>query len=154
MPEVLDAISKADLIVIGPGSLYTSIIPNLLVKDISAAISLSQARKIYVCNIVTQPGETDGYSVGDHVKAILDHAGQENLFDTVMVSSGLPEKLPPGYAQEGRFPVRTDEDRVRQMGLKVIKRRMIEFNSEGHVRHSPRRLAYSIYHWFKRGGQA
>ena len=84
LPKVLQAIEEADYIIIGPGSLYTSVIPNLLVSEIAEAIALRNIPSIYVCNIMTQPGETTGYSVADHIRAI-DVACGKRLFDTVLV---------------------------------------------------------------------
>ena len=81
LPAALKAIREADIIIMGPGSLYTSIIPNLLIRDISQAISKSHAHKAYICNIMTQPGETDFFSVSDHIKTILTHAGYANIID-------------------------------------------------------------------------
>jgi uncharacterized cofD-like protein len=92
-PLAIQAILNADLIVIGPGSLFTSILPNLLVSDLAAAIRHSPALKIYVCNVATQPGETDGYSCGDHIHALEEHAG-ESLFDLIVSNSHQQGELP------------------------------------------------------------
>jgi len=92
-PKAVQALLSADLIVIGPGSLYTSILPNLLVPDIAAAIRSSRGLKIYVCNVATQPGETQGYSVGDHVQALEDHLGRD-LFDLVLCNHHMDAPLP------------------------------------------------------------
>ncbi|MCJ7734955.1 MAG: YvcK family protein, partial [Anaerolineales bacterium] len=91
-PEVIQAILSADIIVIGPGSLYTSILPNLLVKDISSAIRASQGLKIFICNVATQKGETDGFSCGDHIKVIEDHIGA-NIFDIIVANDVSPGKF-------------------------------------------------------------
>ncbi len=106
-PPVLQAILNADLIVIGPGSLYTSLLPNLLVPDLLAAIRASRAVKIYVCNIATQPGETDLYSCSDHVRALEDHVG-ENLFDIVLCNENNEGDLDPSSQW-----VRADDDSLR-----------------------------------------
>jgi uncharacterized cofD-like protein len=98
-PDVLKAIREADLIVMGPGSLYTSVMPNLLVEEISQAIRTSRATKVYVCNVATEFGETDDFLVADHVGAIERHAGR-NLFQYVLVNSNLNVPLP------GEFPSR------------------------------------------------
>jgi uncharacterized cofD-like protein len=95
-PQVIRALLGADLIVIGPGSLYTSLLPNLLVPDIAAAMRASRALKIYVCNITTQPGETDCYSCGDHIQALVDHVG-EGVFDIIVVNTKQEGNLPEGY---------------------------------------------------------
>jgi len=92
-PQVVQSILNAELIVVGPGSLYTSILPNLLVSDITEALRASQALRMFVCNVATQPGETDGYTCGDHLKAIETHAGQ-GLFDLVVCNSQHTNKLP------------------------------------------------------------
>jgi uncharacterized cofD-like protein len=94
-PLVIQALLSADLIVIGPGSLFTSILPNLLVPDIAAAISASRALKIYVCNVATQPGETDGYSSHDHARVLINHIGG-NLFDIMLANSKTEGSLPEG----------------------------------------------------------
>jgi uncharacterized cofD-like protein len=91
-PEVIQSILSADLIVIGPGSLYTSILPNLLVKDITSAIRASQALKIFICNVATQEGETEGFSCGDHLAVIEDHVGA-NLFDIIVANDVPPQRF-------------------------------------------------------------
>lgn len=83
LPDVIEAIRDAELIILGPGSLYTSVTPNLLIKEIAHEIAVSKAKKIYVCNIMTQPGETDGYSVSDHINALVNHAGSKKIIDAV-----------------------------------------------------------------------
>jgi len=92
-PEALRAIREADLIVLGPGSLYTSIIPNLLIRDITEAIASSRAIKVYVCNVMTQPGETDGYSASSHIKALIEHS-HPAVIDYCIVNTG---KIPQGF---------------------------------------------------------
>jgi uncharacterized cofD-like protein len=94
-PQVIQAILASELIVIGPGSLFTSILPNLLVPDIAAAIIASRALKIYVCNVATQPGETEGFSCEDHLRVLNDHVGGQ-IFDIVVVNNQLEGKLPAG----------------------------------------------------------
>jgi uncharacterized cofD-like protein len=94
-PRGIQALLAADLIIIGPGSLYTSLLPDLLVPDLQEAIRASKALKIYVCNVATQPGETEGYSCGDHVRALEDHAGQ-GIFDVVVSNQSCTDNLPPG----------------------------------------------------------
>lgn len=149
LDEVITAIEEADIIIMGPGSLYTSIIPNLLIEDISKAISNSQAKKVYICNIMTQPGETDGYSVSDHLKAILDHSRHENIIDTVLVNDSLPKNLALKYKAAGAFPVNLDSERLKEMKVKILTKRLIEENEEGLVRHSPGRIAKIICEWYK-----
>ena len=110
-PQVIQAILGADLIVAGPGSLFTSVLPNLLVPDIAAAIRASRGLKIFVCNLATQPGETDGFSCGDHLRTIIDHVG-EGLFDIIVVNSNQEGNLPEGYDW-----VRVEEDLENQYPL-------------------------------------
>jgi uncharacterized cofD-like protein len=92
-PQAIQAILAADLVIVGPGSLYTSILPNLLVPDIADSIRNSRALRLYICNVATQPGETDGYSSGDHIRAIEEHAGK-NLFDIVLCNNEFSLQLP------------------------------------------------------------
>ncbi|MEI8388835.1 MAG: gluconeogenesis factor YvcK family protein [bacterium] len=149
LDDVIYAIEEADIIIMGPGSLYTSVIPNLLISEITEAVSRSTAKKIYICNIMTQPGETDGYSVYDHVKAILDHSKHENIIDTVLINDTLPENLANKYKVANSFPVQYDLDKVKDLGLKVLIRRLTEENKEGYVRHSAQRITKIIYSWYK-----
>jgi len=120
LPQTIDAIEKADAIIIGPGSLYTSIIPNLLVKDIAAAIKRSAAKKIYICNLMTEPGETDGYTATDHIRAIFDHT-EYGFFQYVILNNG---KFSPAvwknYADKECLPVRYDIDELRAFGLTSV----------------------------------
>lgn len=150
LPEVIEAIRHAELIILGPGSLYTSVIPNLLIKEISEEISKSKAKKIYVCNIMTQPGETDGYSVSDHLNALISHANVEHLVDAVLVNDTLPEKLSEKYGQQGQFPVKLDTVNIKNLGVNICAKNLIETNKNGLIRHSSRKVARAIYYWFKK----
>ena len=151
LPEIILAIQEADLIIMGPGSLYTSVIPNLLISGISKAISESKAKKIYVCNVMTQPGETDGYSVSDHLYAIKKHAKEDNIIDAVLVNDNFPENALEKYKEANQIPVEIDEDEINDMGIQVVKRRLIEENTGNLVRHSPQRVARAIHYWYHRG---
>jgi uncharacterized cofD-like protein len=139
LPEALEAIAEADVIVIGPGSLYTSIIPNLLLPEISDGIRKSRAKKIYAANIMTQPGETTGYSLEDHVKAIRRHAG-DGLMDAVIVNHGKPpEQLLERYRQDGSEPVyHTGGQQI--LGIPVISGDLLDYSKE-YIRHNPSKLA-------------
>ena len=150
LPEVIDAIAQADLIILGPGSLFTSVIPNLLVSDIAEAIEQSHAKKIYVCNIMTQPGETDNYSVASHVNAILNHAKGRKIIDAVLVNNALPENISEGYAKSGSIPVRLDMENIAPIGVEVVSQKLIEENREGLVRHSSNRVARAVYYWYRK----
>lgn len=146
LDDALKAIEEADLIIMGPGSLYTSVIPNLLIKDISKAICESKASKVYICNIMTQPGETDDYSVTDHVRAIIDHAGSSDIMDAVIVNKKLPTNLAKKYENAKSFPVEFNETEVENLGIRVIKATLTEDNEQGLVRHSHKKLARIISH--------
>jgi uncharacterized cofD-like protein len=149
LPEALDAIREAQLIVLGPGSLYTSIISNLLIDPIAKAVSDSKAPKIYVANIMTQPGETDGFTVADHVQAILDHSPHPKLVDAVLVNSWIPQPLLQKYLAVNSPPVVVDKDRLQTMGIEVIMRPLIDEHETQTIRHDPRRTARAAIKWFK-----
>lgn len=120
VPAAVEAIRAADLIVLGPGSLYTSILPNLLVPDILKAIRDSSAPCLYICNVMTQPGETDGFTVGDHVAALVSHIG-EGVITYVLANDGMPsEEVIERYKSAGAVPVAIDETRVKAMGATLI----------------------------------
>ena len=142
-PDALKAIKEAQIIVLGPGSLYTSIIPNLLIKEITQEIAQSEAIKVYVCNVMTQPGETDGYSVSDHIKALLKH-GHERILDYCVVNNGeVPAEILKRYAQDNSLLVVNDRKKVENLGVRVIEEdfSMIQ---DGVIRHDPDRLAKII----------
>jgi uncharacterized cofD-like protein len=138
LPDVITAIREADAIILGPGSLYTSIMPNLLVDRVAREIEAANGVKIYVCNVMTQPGETDNYSASDHVRALVKGAGSR-LCDVVVVNDELPRKLRDVYAEEGQLPVHVDEAELRELGLKVVRANVISETET--VRHDPDRLA-------------
>lgn len=149
LPEALQAIREAELIILGPGSLYTSVTPNLLIKEISQEISASKAKKIYVCNIMTQPGETDGYSVSDHLKTLIKHAGVENLVDAVLVNSNLPEQPFEKYKEKGQYPVVLDSAEIKKLGVNICAKNLVEPSKDGLIRHSARKVARAIYYWYR-----
>jgi uncharacterized cofD-like protein len=150
LPKAIQALREADYIVIGPGSLYTSIIPNLLVPEIAQAIAESQVPCVYVCNVMTQPGETDGYSVADHIRAIDRICGLP-LFDAVLVQRTSPSaKSLLKYTQEGSFPVEVDAEAVHHLGRRIIRADVMEEDGEtGLVRHDPKRLAGVLLRWYE-----
>ncbi|MGB3267320.1 MAG: gluconeogenesis factor YvcK family protein [Microcoleus sp.] len=151
LPKVAIALREADFIIIGPGSLYTSVIPNLLVPEIAEAIARSEVPRIYVCNIMTQPGETDGYSVADHIRAI-DRACGRPLFDAVVVQGKVPSaKSLIRYSQENSYPVVLDREAVTQLGRRiVIANVMDEDKNTGLIRHNSQRLAGMLLRWYGR----
>lgn len=154
LDDVISAIRDAELIILGPGSLYTSVIPNLLIKEISHEIAKSNAKKIYVCNIMTQPGETDGYNVSDHVNALMKHAESRNIIDTVLVNDFLPSNLAKKYQMSGSYPVRLDYENLKKLGVKLFSKKLIEDSKEGLVRHSSNRVARAIYYWYRKEHKA
>ena len=143
LPEVLEAIRETDAILVGPGSLYTSILPNLIVPGVADALVESDAIKIFICNVMTQPGETDGYSVSDHLQAVHDHVGH-HLFDYVIVNNGdIPPQVESKYAEQGASAVELDLDEVKRRGYQVIADRLVLFRT--YLRHDAERLSHHIY---------
>jgi uncharacterized cofD-like protein len=127
------------LILVGPGSLYTSLIPNFLVDEVVEVIAHSRATRVYIANLMTQPGETQGYSVADHVRAIDAHA-ERKLFDAVVVSRApVSQRIIRRYKAQGAEPVRPSLDELRDMGLTAITGDLL--HQHGVVRHDPERLA-------------
>lgn len=143
LPEALEAIAEADMIVLGPGSLYSSIIPNLLVDGIVEAIQRSSALKIYVCNVMTQEGETEGYTASDHISALFQHSA-DGLFHLCLVnSSPIPEDAAARYAEEGAEMLRYDTDRCAALGVELVSR-PIAMVQDGYVRHHSDWLAQEL----------
>jgi len=143
LPEAVEAIEEADAILIGPGSLYTSIMPNLIVPRLAQAIVESEAVKLFVCNVMTQPGETDNYSVSDHLDAIYNHIGH-HLFDYVIVNNGdIPSHVEQKYAEIGAKAVQLDIDEVTKRGYHVIADQLVLFRT--FLRHDAERLSHHIY---------
>ena len=142
-PDALKAIKEAQIIVLGPGSLYTSIIPNLLIKEITQAIAKSEAVKVYVCNVMTQRGETDGYSVSDHIKALLKHS-HEQILDYCVVNNGeVPAEVLKRYSDDNSLLVVNDRKKIESMGYRIVEEdfSMIQ---DGVIRHDPEKLAKII----------
>lgn len=143
LKEAITAIDEADAIVLGPGSLYTSIIPNLLVNDIVKHIENSNAIRIYASNIMTQPGETTNYSVCDHIEAIQKCASKR-IIDYAIVNNGkIPEWLYGKYIEDGASEVKVDRDRINRLGIKLIEDNLV-YIYKNLVRHNSRKLAYLI----------
>jgi uncharacterized cofD-like protein len=141
LDEAVSEILGADVIILGPGSLYTSVIPNLLVPGIREAVYRATAPKLYVCNIMTQPGETDGYTASDHVRAIQCHAG--HLVSDVLVNiEEAPPEIANKYAEEGRYQVRVDAAALSELGYTMIPGNYL---SKGDLaRHDSAKLAESV----------
>ena len=143
LPEAVRAIEQAELIILGPGSLYTSVIPNLLVEGISEAVCAARAVKVYVCNIMTQDGETEGMTASDHVKALLDHSGP-GLIDLCLCNSapvrpGLVER----YKVEDAVPIVVDRPAIEALGVEVVERPLAS-ETLNYARHSFARLSAAV----------
>ena len=142
LDETIKAIEQADCIVLGPGSVYTSIVPDLLVDGVAEAISASEATKVYVCNVMTQPGETDGYNAADHIRAIARHC-EHKVFDYVLLNQVKPNKsLLDKYAESNQHFVEPNAAVIREMGYKPILGDYISQTAV--VRHDPAKLADAI----------
>jgi uncharacterized cofD-like protein len=142
LPEAGEAIKNADLIILGPGSLYTSVMPNLLVEGMVEALQASKAPLVYVCNIMTQGGETDGYTVSDHLKALISHM-KCNLIKYVVVNkSGIASDIRKKYEAEKSFPVKIDKKAIEKLGVKILEGRIL--NRSDLARHDGEALARLI----------
>ncbi len=155
LPRALEAIAQADLIVLGPGSLYTSLLPNLLVPELVSAISRSKAPRLYICNLMTQPGETDGLDVGGHLRAIeaqLASLGvEERLFDGVLAQEVLaPSPLIDNYRLRGAEPVRCDVEALSARGYDVMLAPLQGARPTATLRHDPRSLGQAVMRFYKR----
>jgi len=147
LPECLKAIEEADLVVLGPGSLYTSIIPNLLLNGIVDAIINSRALKLYVCNVMTQPGETDGYTVSEHIRELFNRSGKK-LFNYCLVNNKqIPPDILKRYIEDGAKLVEVDESRVLELGVKLMSTQTADISNK-FIRHDPDRLAREILRIF------
>jgi len=143
LDEAITAIEEADVIALGPGSLYTSVIPNLLVNNMVGKIHSARAPKVYISNVMTQPGETDGYTVLDHVNAILKHS-QEDFLDYVIANiEEIPEETLRKYIFDGSEPVvlgDSDEDILEKKGIKLIKENLVDIKND-YIRHDSMKLS-------------
>lgn len=142
LPETLQALEEADAIILGPGSLYTSIIPNVLVPGITEAIVRSKALKIFICNVMTQPGETDGYTAGDHVEALLSHVGAD-IFDVILVNNGvIPEAILQKYRAQSAGPALFDEEKLKQFKGRIVADELWKYQM--YLRHDEQQLSKLI----------
>lgn len=146
LPEAVEAIEEADLILVGPGSLYTSVIPNLLVKGIQDALKASHADKIYITNVMTQPGETDTYDVKDHIEAIYKHIGFP-IFKKVIVNTGeIPPSILYKYHEQGAIPVYYQKNSLEEFGIEVIEEKL--FIMDEYLRHDAQKITQIVNHYF------
>ncbi|MBI3029562.1 MAG: uridine diphosphate-N-acetylglucosamine-binding protein YvcK [Candidatus Rokubacteria bacterium] len=142
LPQARDAIGAADLIVIGPGSLYTSLIPILLIEELAEAVAHSRARIVLVMNLMTEPGETDGYTAADFVMAIRGHAPQVPIHDVLFNTAPIPPELIEHYAAEGTVPVPMEVPPLGALGVRPIARDLLGVGPK--IRHDPQRLAQAV----------
>lgn len=149
LDEAAEAIENADIITLGPGSLYTSIIPNLIVPGISEAIKRSKAPVIFINNIMTQPGETDGYTAYDHYKAIESHIG-EGMVDYCIINNGEGDgEILKKYMADGAEEVAADRERFKNSKTKLIEDNMIYITANGTLRHKTSKIVDIIYEILK-----
>ncbi len=146
VPEVLKAIKNCDLIVFSTGSLYTSILPNIIVEEVRDAIIKSKAKKLYVCNIMTEHGETDGFKVSDYIK-VLNKYVNNNFLDAVIVNNKYIDiDIQERYKKlEKSEPVRIDESELRKFNIKVIADDLVSINKNMQVRHDSLKTAFQIF---------
>ena len=138
--DALRAIEDADAIIMGPGSLYTSIIPNLLVEDIVESIGRSNAIKIYVSNVMTQPGETDDFTVSDHIKTLMKYSGKDSVQYVIANNGTIPKDIEERYKNEGSKLVQLDYEEIDKLGVEVIETDLVKI-TKGYVKHDSKHLA-------------
>ncbi|MDD5195808.1 MAG: YvcK family protein [Candidatus Omnitrophica bacterium] len=149
-PEALEAIREADLILLGPGSLFTSIIPNLLIKQISEEIAKRDIMKLYICNVMTQRGETDGFTAADHLEMLINHSASDVVNCCIVNSGRLEYKLLRKYAQDKSFSVIFDRERLHNMGVRVFEADVV--SKTNYLHHDSVKTAkeiMNIYNFFK-----
>ena len=150
LPEVFDEIKKADLIILSMGSLYTSLLPHLICKDVSTAIAKSKAKVMYICNVMTQPGETDNFGVSDHIKTLEKYIG-ENTIDAVIVSNNvLPKKLLEKYStEEQKDQVKIDYENIDREKYEIIESDLLT-TADGTIKHDSLKLSSIIFYYLMR----
>lgn len=137
--NVKNALLEADYILVGPGSLYTSLIPNLLINGMIESIKKSDAQKVFITNVMTQPGETTGYTAYDHIKAVYDHIGSQ-IFDHIIVNkNGSRKDLLEKYAEQGAYPVEDDIEKLNKLNINIVEGKLIQAGD--YIRHDPHKLA-------------
>jgi uncharacterized cofD-like protein len=145
--SAVQAITDADAIILGPGSLYTSIMPNLLVDSIAETINNSSAIKIYVCNVMTQPGETDSYAAEDHIKVLYENTKLKHINYTLINNANIPKTFEDRYMSKGAYKVQADIDKIKAMGITSIEDNFISISTaqaKEYLRHNPRRITKTI----------
>ncbi|MDO4996266.1 MAG: YvcK family protein [Bacilli bacterium] len=150
LPEVIKAINEADLIILSIGSLYTSILPNIICKEVQLAIDDSKAPIMYVCNAVTQPGETDNFKVSDHIKMLNSYLGKRKIDVVIASNSKITKTIAKKYAtEEQKDPVPIDYDEVKKMGVELIEGDLIVIE-DNRIRHNSLRLSSMVFSYLMR----
>ncbi|WP_078414253.1 gluconeogenesis factor YvcK family protein [Priestia abyssalis] len=144
LSETIRAIRNADMVVIGPGSLYTSILPNLLVPKIGEEVCKAKAKKVYVCNVMTQAGETMNYSASDHIKALYDHMPCPFIDFIIVNDAEIPEEIQKKYEAEQAQPVLYDAKGLKELGVTVIHDHIVDYN-DGVIRHDTKKVSSLIF---------
>ena len=121
-----------------------------MIKEIADEIEKANAKKLYICNVMTQPGETDGYTVADHVRTILNHGDNKKIIDTVLVNNYLLDEALEKYKAENSYPVITDYEEIKKLGVNIFEYRLTDNDNSGYVRHNPSRLMRAVYYWFRK----
>lgn len=143
--ENLKVLEEADLIVFGIGSLYTSLIPNLLLEGVKESLKKTKGKVVYVCNAMQQPGETEGYTALDHIKAIRNVIGNGIIKEVIVDSQEIPEEILERYREQKSDRVTIEKEKIKNMGIKIKDRDILEIDSKGMVRHHPYKLAATLY---------
>ena len=143
-PKVLDEIKKADLIIFSSGSLLTSIMPNLIVPEVCEAINKSAAKKMYICNMITQPGETDKFNVSDHIKYLENHLGKGTIDVVIANNSEMPKTIASLAKKEHKELVSIDQKELDKMNIEVISDKLLKVES-GYIRHNSLKTSYLIF---------
>jgi uncharacterized cofD-like protein len=146
LPKALEAIEEADLILLGPGSLYTSILPNLLIPEIAHAIARSKAPRVYIANLMTQPGETSGYALADHLRAIRQHTPRRVIDWVVANRQQISPEVAKRYRAQGAEPVSVDLRDLQKLGYRVVLDNLLD--EHGVIRHNSGRLSQLLFEEF------
>lgn len=144
LPEAIESIQKADLVVIAPGSLYTSILPNIIVPEIGKSLQMTKGKVVYVCNVMTQDGETNDYSASDHVQAIHDHVGASCIHSIVVHNAPISADIQKLYEQENAAPVAYDVEKLLEMGVEIVEGDIVDASQQA-LRHDTGKIAKLLY---------
>ena len=143
--EATKAVTEADLVLLAPGSLYTSIIPNLLFPEMKKAVEATKAKFVYCCNIMSQPGETTGFNVSEHVKSIEDHVGFRFIDNVLVNDANVKTSVIERYAEDNSHPITIDYEVLEELNINVIQSRMVDYNKAHEVRHDPKKVAAMVF---------